>query len=424
MTGALTVAFGVVFFLAIMACVALHEVGHLLPAKLFGVRVPQYFVGFGKTLWSTRRGDTEYGVKLFPLGGYVRLLGMYPPRRPGARDTRLQRFADEARELEWEDIRPDDAGRLFYERPTGQKLVMMAGGITMNLLLAFALFWGVAGLHGNYRSQPTIAYVAPCVLPAGAQQCAVSDPPTPAAQAGLRKGDTVVEFNGIPIVSYAQLSGLIRANLDGEARLVVVRDGVRTALTPVHTMIGTVRDTLDPSKTVQAGWLGVSPTVALTKEGPVEVLGDMRDLTAQSLVALVQLPIKTYNVVADMVAGKPRDVNGPISVVGASAVAGEIATSDESVGDKAAMFATLLASLNLFLAIFNLVPLPPLDGGHIAGALYEGARRALARLRGRPDPGPADTAKLVPVAYAVGGLLLLMGVVLILADIVSPVKIF
>ena len=424
MTTAITAAFGVLFFLAIMLCVALHEVGHLLPAKLFGVRVPKYFVGFGKTLWSTTRGDTEYGVKLFPLGGFVQLLGMYPPRSREARDGRLQRLADEARAAEWEDIRPTDAGRLFYERSTGKKLVIMAGGITMNLLLAFALFWGVAGLHGTYRAQTAVAYVAPCVLQSGAEQCAASDPQTPAAQAGLRAGDTVVEFNGAAITGYAQLSALIRANLDGEARLVVVRDGVRTELTPVHTMIGTVRDPLDPGKTVQAGWLGVSPVVALTKQGPLQVLADMRDLTAQSLVALVQLPVKTYNVVADLVAGKARDVNGPISVVGASVVAGEIATSDESVGDKAAMFASLLGSLNLFLAIFNLVPLPPLDGGHIAGALYEGARRAVARLRGKPDPGPADTAKLVPVAYVVGGLLLLMGVVLILADIVSPVKIF
>lgn len=122
--------------------------------------------------------------------------------------------------------------------------------------------------------------------------------------------------------------------------------------------------------------------------------------------------------------GRPRDPTGPISVVGASTVAGEIAASDGAVDDKVATFAYLLASVNLFLAVFNLVPLPPLDGGHIAGALFEGARRGLAKLLGRPDPGPADTAKMLPVAYAVGGLLLLMGVAVILADIISPVKIF
>lgn len=426
MSTAVTVIFGVLFFAAIMLCVALHEIGHMVPAKLFGVKVPKYFVGFGKTLWSTRRGETEYGVKLFPLGGFVQLLGMYPPGRPGANDTWLQRVADDARAAEWEDITPADTGRLFYERPLWKKLVMMAGGITMNLLLAFGLFWGVAGLHGNYRDQTTVASIVECLhtTQRSDDTCLPTDPKTPAAAAGLRAGDKVVEFNGVPIETYAQLTELIRGNLDREARLVVERDGVRTPLTPTNTLVMRVPDRLDPSRAVDAGWIGVRPTYELTRSGPGQVLLDMRDMTVQSVVALVQLPVKTYHVVADMVAGKPRDVNGPISVVGASAVAGEIAAQEMSTADKAAMFVSLLAGVNLFLAIFNLVPLPPLDGGHIVGALYEALRRGVAKLRGKPDPGPADTAKMLPVAYVVGGLLLLMGVVLIVADIVSPVKIF
>nr|NLI50582.1 PDZ domain-containing protein [Propionibacterium sp.] len=421
-----TVVFGVLFFAAVMACVALHEVGHLVPAKAFGVKVPKYFVGFGKTLWSTRRGETEYGVKLVPLGGFVQLLGMYPPGRPGGRDTRLGRLADEARAAEWEEITPADHGRLFYEKPVWQKIVMMAGGITMNLLIAFALFWGVAGLYGTYRTQPTVAAIVEClpVTPRTDGTCLPTDPRTPAAEAGLRAGDTVVEFNGVAITDYPQLSALIRDSRGGEVRLVVERDGVRTPLAPTHTLVTTVADPLDPGRTVQAGWLGVRPVIALTRSGPVEVLRDMRDLTGQSVVALVQLPVKTWNVAVDLVTGQPRDVTGPISVVGASTVAGEIAGADLTVADKAASFVSLLAGVNLFLAVFNLVPLPPLDGGHIVGAVYEGGRRSLARLRGKPDPGPADTAKMLPVAYVVGGLLLVMGVVLIVADIVSPVKIF
>lgn len=426
MTTLLTVAFGVLFFSAVMACVALHEIGHLLPAKAFGVKVPKYFVGFGKTLWSTRRGDTEYGVKLFPLGGFVQLLGMYPPARPGSRDTRLQRLADEAREVEWEDITPADQGRLYYEKPVWQRIIMMAGGITMNLLLAFALFWGVAGLHGNYRTQTTVAGIVECIplTPRADGSCLPSDPRTPAAEAGLRAGDRIVELNGVAIAEYAQVSALIRDSRGGEVRLVVDRDGVRTPLAPVRTLVTAVADPLDPSRTIQAGWLGVRPVIALTKSGPGQVLRDMADLTVQSVVALAQLPVKTWNVAAGLVTGQPRDVNGPVSVVGASVVAGEIAGTDLTVEDKAALFVSLLAGLNLFLAIFNLVPLPPLDGGHIVGALYEGVRRWAARLLGKPDPGPADTAKMLPVAYVVGGLILIMGVVLIVADIVSPVKIF
>ncbi|SMO46790.1 M50 family metallopeptidase [Propioniciclava tarda] len=427
MTILLNVVFGLLFFAALMACVALHEVGHMLPAKLFGVKVPKYFVGFGKTLWSTKRGETEYGVKVFPLGGFVQLLGMYPPRRPDARDTRLQRFADDAREAEWEDIEPADqaAHRLFYQQKTWQKLVMMAGGITMNLLLAFVLTWGVLGFHGAVRQQTTVSGVAACSKPSNPDgTCAATDPASPAVQAGLTAGDKIVEFNGVAITSFDQLTALIRANADREASVVVERGGVRTPLKTVHTVVDARRDNLDPSKFVQVGTLGFGVTAVLQKGGPVEAIGDLKTMTEQSVVALVQLPVKAFNVVADLVTGKPRDVYGPISVVGASTVAGEVATADLPVGYKVAMFVSLLASVNLFLALFNLVPLPPLDGGHIVGALYEVARRGVARLRGLPDPGPADTAKMLPVAYLVGGLVLLMGVGLIVADIVSPVKIF
>ena len=427
MTGVVTVVFALIFFALLMASVALHEIGHMLPAKLFGIAVPKYFVGFGKTLWSTKRGETEYGVKLFPLGGFVQLLGMYPPHREGAKDTWLQRVADGAREVERDDISPEHEGRLFYEKPLWQKLIVMAGGITMNLLIAFFLLWAVAGIHGNYRQQLTVAGVQQCVITAARQDttCRPTDPPSPAAQAGLRAGDRIVGFNGTPIADYDQLSGLIRANLDRAATLTVERGGVRQQLPTVHTIITGLPDSLDPSRRVPAGWLGVRPEVVRVHEGPVAVAKDMGRASAMSVVALAQFPVKVYNVVADMATGRPRDIYGPMSIVGASAVAGEaIGLEGASLGDRVAMFASLLASVNLFLALFNLVPLPPLDGGHVAGALYDSVRRWLARLRGKPDPGPADTAKMVPVAYVVAGFLLVCGVALIVADIFSPMKLF
>ncbi|MCA0296015.1 MAG: site-2 protease family protein [Actinobacteria bacterium] len=423
------IGFAIAFFALIMASVALHEIGHMVPAKRFGVRVPRYFVGFGPTMWSTKRGDTEYGIKWFPLGGFVQLLGMYPPRPDGKRRrTRLADFADTARSAEWEDITPTDVEneRLFYQKKTWQKLVVMAGGPVMNLLIAFVLLLGVTATYGVARSQTTVAYVQACVLTDPTRtECTAADPVSPAAAAGLQVGDKVVSFNGVAITSYAQLSSLIRANLDNEARIVVERNGAEVALTPVHTVVNSVADTLDPGARVQAGWLGVSPQRELERGGPVEVLGDMWTMTQQSVVALVQFPVKVWHVVYGMATGQPRSVYDPISILGASTVAGQVVASGEvTLPEKVATFTTLLASVNLFLALFNFVPLPPLDGGHIAGALYEWARRKVAKLFGRRDPGFFDTAKLLPVAYAVGALLLLSGVALILADIISPVQLF
>lgn len=417
------------FFALIMASVALHELGHMVPAKIFGVRVPKYFVGFGPTLWSTTRGETEYGFKWFPLGGFVRLMGMYPPRADGSqRRGRLADFADSAREGEWADITADDVAnsRLFYQKKTWQKLIVMAGGPAMNLLIAFVLLLGVTAGYGVYRPQTTIATVQQCIIADPARtECAPGDPKTPAAVAGLQPGDRVVSFNGIAISSYNQLSDLIRANMDGSATFVVERQGQQVTLPTVHTVVNTLPDKLDPSHSVTAGWMGLSPQQALVKGGPGDVLSDMWTMTQQSVVALVQFPVKVWNVVADLASGKPRSVYDPVSIVGASQVAGEVATSDQlPLAQKAASFLTLLASVNLFLALFNFVPLPPLDGGHIAGAIYEWVRRRSASWFRRPDPGYFDTAKLLPIAYGVGGLLLISGLALVLADVISPIRLF
>lgn len=419
----LTVAFGLLFFLLLMASIALHEIGHMVPAKLFGVRVPKYFVGFGKTLWSTRRGETEYGLKLFPLGGFVQLLGMYPMENPEAKQTRLQRFADEARSFDWEDITPDDDGKLFYQQKVWKKLIIMFGGIAMNLLIAFAILLGVYGLHGTYQAVPVVGSVSPCYLTQQRENaaCQPSDPATPAKQAGLQPGDRIVSFNGALIADWPHLSALIRANQDAAATLVVERDGQVVKLPTVHTIQVAAPAGSGPAT---VGYLGFGNARQLVRGGPIEVARDMTDLTRQSLLALAQFPVKVWHVAFDVATGQPRSPEDPISIVGASATAGQAATLDVPVGDRIALFASILASVNLFLALFNLVPLPPLDGGHIACAVWEGVRRWIARLRGRPDPGPVDTAKMVVVAYAVGGFLLLCGIVLILADIVSPVKIF
>lgn len=425
MTVVLTVLFALLFFALIMASIALHEIGHLVPAKIFGVKVTQYFVGFGKTLWSRRRGETEYGFKAFPLGGYVRLVGMYPPEKPKHRKNWLDRFADQARAFEWEDIRPEDEGRLFFQKKTWQKIIVMLGGPMMNILIAFVLFLGINLFHGTYTPTLTVHNVSDCVIRSDRpnQECTEADPPTPAAAAGVEVGDVLVSFNGSELTSWEQMGDLIRANRDGEAQVVVERAGQRIQLPTVNTVLNHVPDRLDPSKMIEAGFFGVSPTSELVKGGPIATTRQMWTMTKQSVVALASFPVRVYNVAADLVTGQPRDVNSPLSIVGASRVAGEIGTTDKlGVTDKVVTWVSLLGSVNLFVALLNLVPLLPLDGGHVAGAIYEWLRRQAARLLGRPDPGPVDTAKGLPLTYLVGGFLLIGGLILILADIISPIR--
>ena len=422
------IGLALLFFALIMASIALHEIGHLVPAKIFGVKVTQYFVGFGRTIWSRKRGETEYGFKLFPLGGYVRLIGMYPPEKQSDKPKGwVTGLADQARRYEYEEITPADDGRLFHQKPVWQKVIVMLGGPAMNLLLAFLIFLGVNLFHGTWQSTLNVTVVNDCVIPAGRTPatCQEGDPQTPAKQAGVMVGDKVVAFNGHRVGSWDELTELIRANRDGAATLTVERGGRTMELPTVNTIIQSVPDKLDPTSKVEAGFLGVSPGRELVRGGVIETAGQMWNITRMSLVALASFPVRVWNVGAGLVAGTERDINSPISVVGASRVAGEIAVADSvPIQDRAASWLSLLGSVNLFVALLNLVPLLPLDGGHIAGALYEALRRGLARLRGKSDPGPVDTAKMLPVAYLVGGFLLIGGVVLILADIISPIKLF
>ena len=422
------IGLALLFFALIMVSIALHEIGHLVPAKIFGVKVTQYFVGFGRTIWSRKRGETEYGFKLFPLGGYVRLVGMYPPEKQSDKPKGwLTRLADRARSYEYEEITPADNGRLFHQKPVWQKVIVMLGGPAMNLLLAFLIFLGINLFHGTWQLTLNVTVVNDCVIPAGRTPatCQDGDPQTPAKQAGVMVGDKVVAFNGHRVSTWDELTDLIRANRDGAATLTVERDGRTMELPTVNTIIQSVPDRLDPTSRVEAGFLGVSPSRELVRGGVIETAGQMWNITRMSLVALASFPVRVWNVGVGLATGAERDINSPISVVGASRVAGEIAVADSvPIQDRAASWLSLLGSVNLFVALLNLVPLLPLDGGHIAGALYEALRRGLARLRGRGDPGPVDTAKMLPVAYLVGGFLLIGGVVLILADIISPIKLF
>lgn len=427
---ALVFALGVIaFLLGLALSITLHEMGHMWPAKRFGVKVTQFFVGFGRTVWSFRRGETEYGLKAIPLGGYVKLVGMLPPE-PGdpehARTSNTGLFtqlARDARTVEYETVTDEDRDRLFYTRPWWQKVIVMAGGPTVNLLIAVVLFAISFMGFGVAVPTTTVAQVSDCAITdaEAGRACTDEDPPTPAKEAGLLPGDEITSFDGEQIRSWEQLSGLIRANGDDTARIGYERDGqAHEAEVRTHVLARAALD--DPDKVENVGFLGVVPEQQIERQGPGFVVTEMGSMIGSTAQAIVRLPERMVDV-AQAVLGAERGQDTPVSVVGASRVAGELVTADQptfAVGAQRIIM--LLAVLNLFLWLFNLIPLLPLDGGHIAGALWEAIRRGWARLRNKPDPGHVDVAKMLPIAYAVGSVLIIMGVVLIVADIVNPVR--
>ncbi|MEU8177659.1 M50 family metallopeptidase [Microbispora hainanensis] len=422
----------VILFVGLLVSIALHEIGHLVPAKLFGVRVTQYMVGFGPTMWSRKRGETEYGVKWVPLGGYIRMIGMLPPRasdEPGKLRSvstgPWQGLIENARAVASEEIRPGDEGRVFYRKPWWQKVIIMTGGPAMNFVLAFLLFAVVIMGFGVRELTPVVASVSKCAIPAAEadhRDCRDSDPLTPAAKAGLRPGDHIVAIGGAPVTDWEDAQRLIREHGAGVTTLGIERGGQRTDV-QVDLIAQDMPSLTDPDKIEKnVGFLGVSPTTVVVKKGPGYVVGQMWDLTERTAVAMVNIPKKMVGVWNAAFSGEKRDPNGPIGIVGAGRIGGEIAASDLSVENKIEIFINLLAGLNLAVGMFNLIPLLPLDGGHIAGGLWEGVKRAFARVRRRPVPGHVDVAKALPLTYVMAALLVVMGGLLIYADLVNPVR--
>ena len=442
----------VLFVLAILVSIGLHELGHMIPAKKFGGKVTQYFIGFGPTVWSKQVGETEYGVKAIPLGGYVKIVGMLPPGAEQVADevtvdaegnqvVRVRKsntgmftqLISDARAAEWETIQPEDADRLFYKMPWWKKVIVMAGGPSVNIAIAFGIFLVVFSTYGIKSAEvdagkPVIATVSTCVIPytEEGRDCAASDPASPAFDAGLRPGDTIETFNGTPVTDWEQFRGLIRGNQDGTAVIDYERDG--RLLTGTTSTTVEARPTSATDETLrEVGFLGITPTVSVvtTTGGPIFTLQRMGTMTKQTVVALGTLPVKVWGVGRAIVGLEERALDSPVSIVGGGRIAGETVSQEGfPVADKTAFLLMLIGGFNFFIGMFNFLPLLPLDGGHIAGALWEALRRGFARLRGRPDPGYVDVARLLPIAYGFASVLLVMGVVLIIGDLVVPLRFY
>ncbi|MFK5634800.1 MULTISPECIES: M50 family metallopeptidase [unclassified Ornithinimicrobium] len=429
-----------VMVVGIALSIALHEVGHLVPAKIFGVRVPQYMVGFGPTLWSTRRGETEYGVKAVPLGGYVRMIGMFPPRpgdggrlRAGSSNP-VHQMIEQARADSLEEVRPGDEDRVFYRLPVWQRLVIMAGGPLVNAAIAVVLLTLVLTVHGIGTLSPTVSSVAQCANTDVTDDDCAGMEPSPARAAGLQVGDTIVAVDGTAVSTWAQTVYAIQ-NAGDQAVFTVERDSQRQDL--AADLVLRERELIGPDGQPlldeqgdpvvgQVGFLGATPTFALEQQPLSAVPAFVGDAFTGTARVVLTLPQRMADVAQAAFGTEERDEQGPMSVVGVSRVAGEVAEGGLGEGstltERFWVLLSLIASLNMALFVFNLIPLLPLDGGHIVGALWEGVKKAWARVRGLPVPGPVDTAKALPVAYAVAVGLLGMGALLIYADIVNPIR--
>lgn len=430
----------VVIVLGLAVSIALHEIGHLVPAKLFKVKVTQYMIGFGPTIWSRRRGETEYGVKAIPLGGYISMIGMFPPKN-GAQvheDSTgfFKGLAQDARDASQESITPGDEARAFYLLPVWKRIIIMFGGPFMNLVLAVLLFGVLLVGFGVPQTTTTVASVNECVLPATSerQTCEADDPAAPGAEAGVQPGDVITSIDGEQITSWEQSTAIIRSHPGDPLTVVVVRDGAEQTLTVTPALSEryvtdangqVVEDENGDPVTTEVGFVGIGPTAARVQQPVTAVLPTVGENIAGVAGIIVNLPQRMVDVANAAFGPEERDPNGPISVVGVGRVAGEVAATDQlAMSDKVAGLIGILGSLNIALFVFNLIPLLPLDGGHIAGALWEAIRRGWAKLFKRPDPGPVDMAKLMPVTLAVVVVLGAMSALLIYADLVKPVQLF
>ncbi|MEU3303494.1 site-2 protease family protein [Streptomyces sp. NPDC006678] len=432
MTILLTVLGIALFAVGLLFSIAWHELGHLSTAKLFGIRVPQYMVGFGPTIWSRHKGETEYGIKAIPAGGYIRMIGMFPPGPDGrieARSTSPWRgMIEDARSAAFEELKPGDETRLFYTRKPWKRVIVMFAGPFMNLVLAVAIFLGVSMSFGFATQTTQVAGVQKCVIPQSEERstCEATDPTSPAAAAGLLKDDRIVAFNGVPVKDWGDLSNRIRENI-GPATITVDRGGQEKVLQATLLKNMVAKKDADgqvvPGEFVPAGYLGFAARTEIMPQTFGQSLDRMGDMFENGVESIISLPAKVPDLWSAAFGDGERKDDSPVGVVGAARISGEVLNLDVPTQNIVATFLMLLAGFNLSLFLFNMLPLLPLDGGHIAGALWESVRRNVARVFRRPDPGPFDVAKLMPVAYVVAGIFICFTLLVLVADIVNPVKI-
>ncbi len=396
----------VLFALGIGLAVALHEAGHMLTAKAFGMKVRRYFIGFGPKVFSFRRGETEYGLKIIPAGGFCDIAGM----------TAL------------DEVTPDEAPRAMWRYPVWKRFIVLVSGSVTHFILGFLILYVMAISTGlpNLQDTPQVSGVANCAQSVADVKTMTYAPcqagaPAPAKQAGLRPGDLIVSVGGKATPTWTDVSSAVQ-KLHGPTPFVIQRDGKDMTVTVDVATVQSVPIAEQSSKNpklASVGAIGVTHANVVTY-GAIAGVGGAIGYTGQMFVGvwdgLKALPSMVPNLVTS-IGGGQRNPNGVMSVVGAARLGGQ--TVENGVWS---LFWLLLASLQFFFGAFNLLPLLPLDGGHIAVVFYEKIRNWFRSLRGRPIGSPVDYTKLAPLTVLVVVVFGAMVLLSVTADIVNPIR--
>lgn len=393
----------VAFVIALLTSVMIHEAGHYLTAKRFGMKVTEFFLGFGARIWSFRRGETEFGIKAIPAGGYCKIVGMSPR----------------------EEVAEADRDRRFLSGTVPQRLIVLGAGSFLHFVLGFVLVFLLFSGIGTVRALNTIEEVVPCVLVQGETDCGANSVPSPARSAGILAGDeiTLIRDVGAPVsdekMAWSDIVTEIRSSPNQERIVTVLRDGELREFT--LTVAERIRDG------ESYGVIGVINSFGHVRSSIPEGLGEsalfVKDVIVGSVTALVKLPTLIPDLIDQTFGGAERDPEGLVGIVGAARTTGEATSSDRlDMNDKVTFFIIMIAGLNIFVGVFNLLPILPLDGGHMAVAMVDGVKRTRARLRKEEMPDPIDVERLTPITLIVVVVMLSLTVLLLIADIVNPVR--
>ncbi|HEV7207151.1 MAG TPA: site-2 protease family protein [Mycobacteriales bacterium] len=415
---------GIVLISAMLVIsIALHEAGHLVTAKHYGMKVTQYFIGFGPKIFSFRRGETEYGLKAIPAGGFCKIVGMTPLEGENGEAPSDMRAAGAAAKQMPTRTEPDGR-RLFLTFPARQRVVVLVAGSTMHFLLAIGLTFGALAIGGNLTHDPgpslTVQLVSPCVQIRSDGSCPAGAAPSPAKKAGLRPGDVITAVNSRPVADWVSFSTQVKASAGKTLAITVQRAGQPVTLSVTPQAASRV----SPSGgTATVGFVGISPGYKpYPTYNPLQAAAHTPAVLGTYITGTFTKLDRYPRSVAHLIEGKQRTSSDLAGVVDIARIGGDITSAPQPTRVKAGDLLLIGASVNFFVGVFNLLPLLPLDGGHVAIIGFENLRAWLARRRGRPDPGRVNPLTVLPVAYVVVAVFVGLSLLLVYAGFFNPIQ--